>query len=63
MEIKIITKTKKFIINIPNEDIDELGEERRFTPDMIQDEELRVIRNAPLPGLAQQFKYYLSGTK
>lgn len=43
--------------------IDELIAEGRFTPDIEQDKELKIIRNAPLPGLAQQFKYLWTETK
>lgn len=43
--------------------VDELAAERRFVPDRLQDQQMRIIRNAPLPGLAQQFKYFLTGTK
>lgn len=43
--------------------INQLIEEKRFVPDYIQDQQLPVIEQAPLPGFMQIFKYYLQGTK
>lgn len=43
--------------------INELIDEKRFIPDTAQDQEMIYIKNAPLPGLAQQFRYVLKGTK
>lgn len=41
----------------------QLIEEGRFKPDQIQDHELNIIQNAPLPGLAQMFRNFLTETK
>ncbi|OGT44285.1 MAG: hypothetical protein A3F13_02645 [Gammaproteobacteria bacterium RIFCSPHIGHO2_12_FULL_40_19] len=43
--------------------LNDLIKERRFTPDYIQDQQLQVVDQAPLPGFMQIFKYYLQGTK
>ena len=46
-----------------NKAIQQLEEERRFTPDLIQSQQLPVIQQAPVPGLAEQFQYWWKNTK
>lgn len=43
--------------------VGELMEEQRFTPDNYQSSQLSIINNAPLPGLAEQFKNFWMGTR
>lgn len=46
-----------------NQAIRELEEEGQFVPDYIQSSQMPIIQQAPLPGLAQQFKYIYQGAK
>lgn len=43
--------------------IDELIEEKRFIPDVVQDQEKTIIDSAPLPGMAQIFNKLWTGAK
>lgn len=43
--------------------VEELVEERRFTPDNIQEQQLNIISKEPAPGLLQQFLYFWKGKK
>jgi len=43
--------------------ISELRDEERFEPDNFQRSQLPVIRHAPVPGLGEQFRFLMKGTK
>ena len=43
--------------------INELIEEKKVTPDYVQDQQLQMLNNAPLPGMAQIFDFLWKGTK
>ncbi len=43
--------------------IDQLREEERFKPNIEQQNQLRILQNAPIPGLGEFFQYMLQGRK
>lgn len=43
--------------------IEELADEGRFTPDLVQEKQLGIINKPPAPGIMEAFKYILKGTK
>lgn len=58
-----LNQSKRYDWNDISKAIGELIEERRFTPDLVQSEQLPVINQAPLPGLAQIFDFWWKKTK
>lgn len=46
-----------------NRAIVELIDEGRFNPDAIQEQELNVVKQSPVPGLTSLFQYFWKGTK
>ena len=43
--------------------IEELANEGRFIPDLIQEKQLGIINKPPAPGILEAFRYILKGTK
>lgn len=58
-----LNQDKRYAWQDISKGFNELIEEDFFTPDPIQLHELNIIQNAPLPGLAQMFRNFLTETK
>lgn len=58
-----LNQDKKYAWQDVSRGLNELMEEDRFTPDLIQNHQLNIINNAPLPGLTQIFRNYWKGTR
>ena len=59
----VLNQNKKYSWQDISKAIGELIEEDRFTPNYTQDQQLKVINQAPLPGLMEQFKFLWTGKK
>lgn len=58
-----LNQDKKYSWQDISEATSQLIAEKRFTPDQIQKGELAEMNKAPLPGLAEQFKFWWKDTK
>jgi hypothetical protein len=58
-----LNQDKKYAWQDVSKAINELIDEQRFTPNIEQEKQLKVIQEAPMPGLAQMFDFMLKGTK
>ncbi len=63
-----LNQDKKYYWGDISNALQELADEKAFAtkngrPDQVQQQQLQVIKQAPIPGLGQQFKYFLKGTK
>lgn len=58
-----LNQDKKYAWQDVSRAVNELMEEKRFTPDNIQYEQLGVINQRPTPGLTNMFSFWWKGTK
>ena len=59
----ILNRDKRYAWQDISKAFQELIEDGRFEPDAVQRAQLTIVKEPPLPGLMQVFKYYLEGTK
>jgi hypothetical protein len=58
-----LNQEKKYAWQDISQSLNELMAEGRFTPDYIQEQQLPIINQAPLPGMLKQFEYLYKGKK
>ncbi len=59
----VLNQNQKYSHQDINKAITELINEGRFIPDVVQDQQMQVVQQAPLPGLLQMFEYVWKGKK
>lgn len=58
-----LNQGKKYSWNDISRAVNELIDEKRFKPDPVQESQMKIVDNPPLPGLFQQFQFLWSGKK
>lgn len=59
----VLNQDRKYSWNDISRAVNELTAEGRFTPDLIQNQQIPIINQAPLPGMGSIFQYFWKGTK
>lgn len=58
-----LNQNKRYAWQDINKAVEQLIEEGRFTPDIVQEKQLSQISKSPAPGLLQLFNYFWTGAK